>query len=103
MKQVNFLYGTNAPELAPGSLYFVVIGLVLAGNLSVWLLLVLFSIPLLITTLKRYSAPKPAEYADSPLYYVGLAFYFTRQAGFLFIAGLIMNLLVPISLPLKLF
>lgn len=80
--------------------YFAVIALVLTGNLSIWLLVVLLSIPMLTKTLKRYSEPKPAEFADAPLYYVGVAFYFTRQAGFLFIGGLILNLFLPsVALP----
>jgi 1,4-dihydroxy-2-naphthoate polyprenyltransferase len=83
--------------------YLVVIFLVLAGNLSIWVLLVLFSIPKLIKTLKLFGQPRPPEMADSPLYYVGVAFYLTRQAGFLFIAGLIVNLFLPVKLPFKLF
>src|SRR5574341_484748 len=75
--------------------FVVVIALVAVGRLNVFLLLVLLAIPRLISTLKQYSAPKPAEYADSPLYYVGVAFYFTRIAGFLFIGGLILNLVFP--------
>jgi 1,4-dihydroxy-2-naphthoate octaprenyltransferase len=83
--------------------YLVVIFLVLAGNLSVWILLVLLSVPKLIETLKLYSKPKPAEFKDSPLYYVGVAFFLTRQAGFLFIGGLILCLFFPVTLPFKLF
>jgi 1,4-dihydroxy-2-naphthoate octaprenyltransferase len=80
--------------------YFVVAFLVLAGDLSVWvLLLVLLSVPKLIETLKLFGQPRPPEYQDAPLYYVGVAFYFTRRAGFLFIAGLIVSLVVGLFFP----
>jgi len=77
--------------------YVAIVGLVLAGNMTPWMLVVAFSIPMLITTLKRYSEPKPAEFAESPLYYVGIAFYFTRAAGFWLMVGLLLNLVLPIS------
>jgi len=77
--------------------YVAIIGLVIAGNMTPWMLVVVFSIPMLITTLKRYSEPKPAEMAESPLYYVGVAFYFTRAAGFWLMVGLLLNLVLPVS------
>lgn len=83
--------------------YVAVIGLVVTGSLSVWLLVTLLSVPLLIETLKLYAKPKPAEppenYPVWPLWYVSIAFRFTRLAGFLFILGLLLNLLIPIRLP----
>ena len=82
--------------------YVAVIALVVAGSLSVWLLVTLLSLPLLIETIKMYSKPKPAEppanYPVWPLWFVSIAFRFTRQAGFLFILGLLLNLVVPIKL-----
>jgi 1,4-dihydroxy-2-naphthoate octaprenyltransferase len=83
--------------------YVAIIALVLAGNMTPWMLVVVFSIPKLITSLKTYTAPKPPEFADRPLYYVGIAFYFTRTAGFWLMVGLLLNLLVPVKLPFKLF
>jgi 1,4-dihydroxy-2-naphthoate octaprenyltransferase len=82
--------------------YVAVIGLVVTGSLSVWLLVTMFSVPLLIETIKLYSMPKPAEppenYTVWPLWYVSIAFRFTRQAGFLFILGLLLGLVIPIKL-----
>lgn len=82
--------------------YVAVIGLVIAGSLSIWLLVTLLSVPLLIETIKLYSTPKPADppenYTVWPLWFVSIAFRFTRQAGFLFILGLLLNLIVPIKL-----
>lgn len=84
--------------------YPVVIALVLAGNLSVWLLLVLFSVPMLLETLGAYSKPKPAEppenYPVWPLWYVSIAFRYTRLAGGLFILGLIMHIIFPLTINL---
>jgi 1,4-dihydroxy-2-naphthoate octaprenyltransferase len=83
--------------------YVVVIGLVAAGSLSVWLLVTLLSVPLLVETLRLYSMPKPSEPPDNypvwPLWFVSIAFRFTRQAGFLFILGLLLNLIIPLKLP----
>ncbi len=80
--------------------YVVIVGLVLAGLMSVFMLVVVFSIPMLITTLKRYTAPKPPEMANAPLYYVGIAFYFTRAAGFWLMVGLLLSLFFPqVALP----
>lgn len=80
--------------------YVVVIGMVLAGALGVWVLLVLLAIPRLIPVLKAYSQPKPSEpppdYPVWPLWFVSLAFIHTRLAGFLFIGGLVLNLIVPV-------
>ncbi len=84
--------------------YVAVIGLVITGSLSVWLLVTLLSIPLLIETIKLYSAPKPAEppenYPVWPLWFVSIAFRFTRQAGFLFILGLLLHLIFPLKITL---
>jgi 1,4-dihydroxy-2-naphthoate octaprenyltransferase len=46
-----------------------------------------------------YSQPKPTTPPDNwpvwPLWYVGWAMYFNREAGKFFILGLILNVLVP--------
>lgn len=82
--------------------YPVVIALVLSGHLSVWLLVVLLSIPMLLETLGAYSQPKPAEppenYPVWPLWFVSIAFRFTRLAGGLFILGLILHLIFPLTI-----
>ncbi len=84
--------------------YPVVIVLVLSGHLSVWLLAVVLSIPMLIDTLKRYSAPKPAEppenYSVWPLWFVSIAFRFTRLAGGTFILGLLLHFFFPLTVKL---
>ncbi len=80
--------------------YVVIIGLVLVKFFSPLMLVVLLSIPMLIKTIKTYNAPKPEEYKDAPLYWVGVAFYFTRAAGFWFMVGLALNLVLPsVKLP----
>lgn len=84
--------------------YPVVIALVLAGDLSVWLLLVLLSVPMLLETLAAYSKPRPDEppenYPVWPLWYVSIAFRYTRLAGGLFILGLIMHIIFPLTVNL---
>ncbi len=84
--------------------YVVVFVLVLAGDLSVWLLLVLLSVPMLVETLAAYSKPRPDEppagYTVWPLWFVSLAFRFTRLAGGTFILGLIMHAIFPLTIDL---
>ena len=84
--------------------YPIVFALVLFGHLSVWLLVVVISIPMLIETLKLYSAPKPAEppegYTVWPLWFVSIAFRFTRLAGGTLILGLLLHLFFPLSVNL---
>ncbi len=82
--------------------YTIVLGLVLTGTLGAWLALVLLAVPRLVQVLKAFNQPKPSEppedYPVWPLWFVSLAFVHTRRAGALFILGLILNQLVPISL-----
>ncbi len=84
--------------------YGVVVALVLSGALAVWVLLVFLAIPRLIEVLKLYRQPKPAEppedYAVWPLWFVSWAFYHNKRAGTLFVLGLVINLIFPISLAL---
>jgi 1,4-dihydroxy-2-naphthoate octaprenyltransferase len=89
-------YATMALMIA---FYFVVLGMVAAGTLGVWTLLVVFSLPRLFRVLKIYSQPKPAappkNFPVWPLWYVAAAFYLTKLAGGLFILGLVLNLILP--------
>lgn len=84
--------------------YPIVLILVLAGDLSIWLLVAVLSIPMLVETLKLYSQPKPAEppenYTVWPLWYVSIAFRFTRLAGGTFILGLLLHAIFPITIDL---
>lgn len=81
--------------------YGVVLALVLTGTLGIWLLLVVLALPRLRAVLKLYREPKPSEppegYTVWPLWYVSGAFYHNKRAGLLFVAGLLLNLLVPLS------
>ena len=84
--------------------YVVILGLVATHILGVWTLLVVFSVPRLIRVLKLYSAPKPAvpppNFPVWPLWYVAGAFYLNKLSGALFIAGLVLNLVLPNRLPM---
>jgi len=81
--------------------YVIVLALVLTSTLSVWLLLVVLSVPMLLETLKAYSQPKPSEppegYTVWPLWFVSIAFRFTRLAGGTFMLGLLLHLLFPVD------
>jgi 1,4-dihydroxy-2-naphthoate octaprenyltransferase len=52
--------------------------------------------------LKIYLAPKPSEPPDDypvwPLWYVSASFFHNKLAGGLFLLGLILNWLVPLSI-----
>lgn len=85
--------------------YGVVVALVIYGyftglrGLGPWLLLVVFSIPQLLKTMKVYAQPKPAEppfeIPNWPLWFVSWAFLFNERAGGLFVLGLILNWMIP--------
>jgi 1,4-dihydroxy-2-naphthoate octaprenyltransferase len=81
--------------------YLVVLALVLTGTLGVWVLLVALALPRLRMALQLYREPKPSEppegYTVWPLWYVSWAFYHNKRAGLLFVAGLALNLLIPLS------
>ncbi|HXF68311.1 MAG TPA: prenyltransferase [Thermoflexus sp.] len=83
--------------------YLVVLGLVLTRVLGVWVLLILLSLPRLMEVVRTYVRPRPAVpppgYPVWPLWYVSWAFVFNRRAGALFLAGLLLNLALPIYLP----
>jgi 1,4-dihydroxy-2-naphthoate octaprenyltransferase len=80
--------------------------LVLAGWVGPWVLLVALALPRLASVLKIFRAPKPAGPPDWypargwPLWFVGFAFLHVRRAGGLLTLGLILNALVPVTLPL---
>jgi 1,4-dihydroxy-2-naphthoate octaprenyltransferase len=79
--------------------------LVAIGWLGPWVLLVALGVPRLAATLRIYRSPKPASPPDWypsrgwPLWFVGFAFIHVRRAGGLFTLGLILNALLPITLP----
>jgi len=79
--------------------YLLIVALVVSGVSGPWILLSFLALPRLITTWKVYSRPKPATRPDDwpvwPLWYVGWAMYFNREAGKFFILGLLLNTLVP--------
>jgi 1,4-dihydroxy-2-naphthoate octaprenyltransferase len=82
--------------------YLIVVALVLNGTLGVWVLLVLLAVPRLKTATEIYRKPKPTQppenYPVWPLWFVSWAFYHNKRAGLLFVIGLVINLLVPVSL-----
>lgn len=82
--------------------YVVVFALIATSSLSIWLVLTLLSVPMLIETLKLYETPKPAEppenYPVWPLWFVSIAFRFTRLAGGTFILAVLLNAFLPLTL-----
>jgi 1,4-dihydroxy-2-naphthoate octaprenyltransferase len=86
------------------SYYLVVIALVITGTLGVWVMLVLIALPRFVRVLKIYQQPRPEEpppdFPVWPLWYVAAAFYHNKLAGMLFVLGLILNLIFPLSLRL---
>lgn len=84
------------------TLFFpVVLGLVLFGQIGLWSLLVLLSIPLYLETMKLLNQPRPTEpppdYPVWPLWYVSIAFRMSRAAGGTFVLGLLLNLIFPLN------
>jgi 1,4-dihydroxy-2-naphthoate octaprenyltransferase len=78
---------------------------VVSGLVGPWVLLVALGIPRLISVLRVFSQPKPAGpppgYPERgwPLWFVGYAFIHTRRVGGLFTLGLVLNALLPVTLP----
>jgi 1,4-dihydroxy-2-naphthoate octaprenyltransferase len=96
----------NARMVASGlmiAFYPIVIGSVLFGLIGPWVLLVILGIPRLLEVLRQFSQPKPDSppnaYVGWPLWFVGGAFIHTRRAGATLIGGLLLNVLLPVSLP----
>jgi 1,4-dihydroxy-2-naphthoate octaprenyltransferase len=81
--------------------YLVILALVLTGTLGIWVLLVVFAIPRLWQVIKIYREPRPSEpppdYPVWPLWFVSAAFYHNKLAGGLFVLGLILNLIIPLT------
>jgi len=79
---------------------------VLAGWVGPWVLLAVLAIPTLVRVLRVYNSPKPAgppawyPARGWPLWFVGFAFRHTRLAGGLLTLGLLINVLLPVRLPL---
>ena len=84
------------------SFFVLVVGLVLAGVVGGWCLLVLLALPRLRETLETLREPPPATpppgYPLWPLWYVAWAFRLTRRAGALFVAGLVLDAVSPFPL-----
>jgi 1,4-dihydroxy-2-naphthoate octaprenyltransferase len=78
---------------------------VLTGLVGPWVLLVVLGVPRLLQVLRVFAQPKPAGpppgYPERgwPLWFVGYAFIHTRRAGGLFTLGLLLNALLPVTLP----
>lgn len=80
--------------------FYVLIVVLVAFNVTgAWILVTFLALPRFITAWKVYSQPKPKQKPDNwpvwPLWFVGWAMHFNRQAGGLFILGLMLNLIMP--------
>ncbi len=84
--------------------YIMIIALVVLGYTGAGVLLTFFAIGRLRTTWKMYSEPKPKKAPEGwtvwPLWFVGWAMHFNRQAGEFFTIGLLLNILAPYLLRL---
>ncbi len=77
-------------------MYVLVIGLVIYGYFSPFMLVVLGALTLLPSTWKMLSQPRPSEPPEEakagwPLWFVGAAFVHNRRYGLLFLFGLILD------------
>jgi 1,4-dihydroxy-2-naphthoate octaprenyltransferase len=78
---------------------------VIVGLVGPWVLLVVFGLPRLRGVLKVFGQPKPAGPPAGypargwPLWFVGWAFIHTRRAGGLLTLGLLLNAVLPVTLP----
>lgn len=83
--------------------YPIVLVAVLAGFIGPWVALVALGVPKLMETLRTFDRPRPPappeHYPIWPLWFVGAAFVHTRRAGALLIVGLVLNAVLPVSLP----
>lgn len=84
--------------------YPIVVGAALAGWIGPWVLVSLAGLPKLVEVVRAFNTPKPEvapfSYVGWPLWFVGHAFRHTRRAGALLILGLVLNVVVPVALPL---
>lgn len=79
--------------------YILIVALVFFQITGPWILVTFLALPRLVTAWKVFSQPKPTKKPDNwpvwPLWFVGWAMHFNRQAGSLFILGMILNLTLP--------
>ena len=79
--------------------YVIIIALVVLGYTGPWILLTFLAVARLRETGKVYSEPKPKKAPEGwtvwPLWYVGWAMHFNRQAGEFFVIGLLLNIATP--------
>jgi 1,4-dihydroxy-2-naphthoate octaprenyltransferase len=86
--------------------YPLIVLTVLVGWVGPWVLLAVLAIPTLWGVLKVFNQPKPLEppswYPPRgwPLWFVAFAFRHVRLAGGLLTLGLLLNIVLPISLPM---
>jgi 1,4-dihydroxy-2-naphthoate octaprenyltransferase len=75
----------------------------LLGWIGPWVLLALLGVPMLVMVLKVFNSPRPESPPEGwvgwPLWFVAAAFVHTRRAGALLIVGLLLNAILPITLP----
>ena len=76
----------------------------MVGLVGPWVLLVALGIPRLMSVLKVFADPSPPapprlSGARLALWFVGWAFVHTRRTGGLLTLGLLLNVLVPVTLP----
>jgi 1,4-dihydroxy-2-naphthoate octaprenyltransferase len=83
--------------------YPIVVGAALVGWIGPWVALVLIGLPRLAASLRTFASARPEtpphSYVGWPLWFVGAAFVHTRRAGGLLVLGLLMNALLPVTLP----
>lgn len=79
--------------------YILILALVALGYTGAGVLLTFLAAGRLRTTWKMYSEPKPKKAPEGwtvwPLWFVGWAMHFNRQAGEYFTLGLLLNIAVP--------
>jgi 1,4-dihydroxy-2-naphthoate polyprenyltransferase len=79
--------------------YILIVALVFFQVTGPWILVTFLALPRFVTAWKVFSQPKPTKKPDNwpvwPLWFVGWAMHFNRQAGSLFILGMILNLTLP--------
>lgn len=79
--------------------YILIVALVFFQVTGPWIPVTFLALPRFVTAWKVFSQPKPTKKPDNwpvwPLWFVGWAMHFNRQAGSLFILGMILNLIMP--------
>lgn len=79
--------------------YVFIFALVLSGKLGIAMLIVLLALPMLFSTIKIFTKPRPENKPDGPegegwpLYLVSHAFIYNRRFGLLFLLGLIVDVI----------